>query len=285
MNTPATTAADLLQQGQPGQALAALTQDVRAHPNDSRLRVFMAQLLCVLGQWRRALTQLEVAAELDALAVPMKQVYGDAIRCEALRAEVFSGRRTPLVLGEPPAWLAWLAESLRMGSGGDWAQAETLRQRAFDSAPPLSGRLQGGQETHVFAWLADADMRLGPVLEAFVHGRYYWVPFERIGRIQLDPPEDLRDAVWMPAHLDLRPSGEVLALIPTRYPGSELSGDGALALARRTDWLEPTAGVWHGLGQRVLTTDQGDFALMDVRDIELNAPVADEVRATERQDG
>ena len=36
----------------------------------------------LLGQWERALNQLTVAAELDALAVPMKQVYGDAVRCE-----------------------------------------------------------------------------------------------------------------------------------------------------------------------------------------------------------
>lgn len=274
MNAPPSIAADLVQQGRPADALAALTQDIRARPGDSRLRVFMAQLLCVLGQWQRALTQLDVAAELDALAVPMKQVYGDAIRCEALRAEVFAGRRTPLVLGEPPAWLALLAESLRVGSSGDWTGADALRQRAFEAAPALAGNLQDSQASHAFTWLADADMRLGPVLEAFVHGRYYWVPFERMARVRIDPPEDLRDAVWMPAHLDLRPSGEVLALIPTRYPGSERSADGALALARRTEWMEPAPGVWHGLGQRVFATDAGDHALMDVRDIAWNEPGA-----------
>ncbi len=95
----------------------------------------MAQLLCVLGRWERALTQLDVAAELDALALPMKQVYGDAIRCEGLRAEVFAGRRTPLVLGEPPAWLALLIESLRLAGSGDAEQAEALRAAYFDDIP------------------------------------------------------------------------------------------------------------------------------------------------------
>lgn len=277
MSSRPDTAAELLQHARPLDALAALTEDVRARPTDSRQRVFMAQLLCVLGRWERALTQLDVAAELDALAVPMKQVYGDAIRCEALRAEVFAGRRTPLVLGEPPAWLALLAESLRLGGARESDQAEVLRQRAFDAAPGLAGHLQDAYGTHAFAWLADADMRLGPVLEAFVHGRYYWVPFERLARVRIEPPEDLRDAVWMPAHLDLRPEGEVLALIPTRYPGSELSKDGALALARRTEWSETAPGVWRGLGQRVLTTDQGDHALMDVREIVLDAPPVSDV--------
>ena len=48
----------------------------------------------VLGKWERALNQLTVAAELDALAIPMKQVYSDAIRCEGLRANVFAGKKT-----------------------------------------------------------------------------------------------------------------------------------------------------------------------------------------------
>lgn len=281
MSASTMTAAQWLQQAQPLDALTALTEEVRARPGDSRLRVFMVQLLCVLGRWERALTQLDVAAELDALAVPMKQVYGDAIRCEALRAEVFAGRRTPLVLGEPPAWLAPLAQSLRQGGGGDWAQADVLRQRAFDAAPGLTGRLHDDQGEHAFAWLADADMRLGPVLEAFVHGRYYWVPLERLARVRLDPPEDLRDAVWMPAHLDLRGGGEALALIPTRYPGSERCEEGVLALARRTEWVESAPGVWHGLGQRVLATDQGEYALMDVREIVLDEPIAEAVAETE----
>lgn len=271
MTTPSMSAADWLHEARPVEALAALTEEVRARPGDSRLRVFMAQLLCVLGRWERALTQLDVAAELDALALPMKQVYGDAIRCEGLRAEVFAGRRTPLVLGEPPAWLALLVESLRLAGAGDAAQAESLRQRAFDAAPAQAGRLEGGQGGEAFAWLADADMRLGPLFEAFVNGRYYWVPCERLARVRLDAPEDLRDAVWMPAHLDLRPAGEALALIPARYPGSEAAADGALALARRTEWLEAAPGVWHGLGQRVLATDQGEHALLDLRDIVFEA--------------
>ena len=270
---------EYLSQGDTGAALVALTEQVRAKPGDSSLRVFLAQLLCVLGQWERALTQLEVAADLDALAVPMKQVYGDAIRCEGLRADVFAGKRTPMIFGQPEEWLALLIESLRLAGAGEPAQAESLRQRAFDAAPALAGRLEGTQGSARFAWIADADMRLGPVLEAFINGRYYWVPCERVARLRLEPPEDLRDAVWMPAHLDLRPEGETLALIPARYPGSEAAVDGALALARRTEWLEAAPGVWHGLGQRVLTTDQGEHALLDLRDIVLNAPTPEEPAA------
>lgn len=261
------SAEELLKIGDTAGSLVALTEQVRARPGDSKARVFLAQLLCVLGRWERALNQLEVAAELDALAVPMKQVYGDAIRCEGLRADVFSGRRTPMVFGQPDEWLALLIESLLQGGrGGDAATVQSLRERAFENAPATSGRL----DSQAFEWIADADMRLGPVLEAYVNGRYYWVPFARLAKVTIEPPEDLRDCVWTPANLVFSNGGEALALIPTRYPGSEHATDGALQLARRTEWSEPQPGQWVGLGQRMLSTDAGDFALMDVREIVLN---------------
>ena len=93
--------AELLKSADPAAALKALSDEVRSKPADAKLRVFMAQLMCVTGQWERALNQLTVAAELDALAIPMKQMYGEAIRCEGLRADVFAGKRTPMVFGQP----------------------------------------------------------------------------------------------------------------------------------------------------------------------------------------
>src|SRR6185369_1940944 len=69
--------------------LAQLQSDVRRQPADGKLRVFLAQLLMVSGDWDRAVTQLSVAAELDAGALPMLHAYSAAIQCERLRADVF----------------------------------------------------------------------------------------------------------------------------------------------------------------------------------------------------
>lgn len=263
-------AAELLKAGDPVAALRALTEEVRAKPADTKLRVFLAQLLCVVGQWERALNQLTVAAEMDALAVPMKQVYGEAIKCEGVRAEVFAGKRTPMVFGQPDEWLALLIESLLRAGRGDGEMADDLRRRAFDAAPASAGAIDGV----AFDWLADGDMRLGPVLEAFVNARYYWIPFARIAEIRVEPPEDLRDCVWTPAHLQFENGGEALALIPTRYEGSQGSADGDLQLARKTEWIESRPEFWTGLGQRVLTSSIGEHALMDIRHISLGAGAA-----------
>jgi len=53
-----------------------------------------------------------------------------------------------------------------------------------------------------------------------------------------------------------------------RDEGTEKSSDGALQLARRTEWRELQPEVWVGLGQRMLSSSDGaEHALMDVREI------------------
>jgi len=259
------TAEENLREGEIATALKLLQDKVRAVPADAKPRIFLFQLLAVMGQWERALNQLDVAATLDASALAMAQMYREALRCELLRAEVFAGKRSPMIFGEPEQWLALLVESLLLTGRGQFAQAQKLRADAFDSAPGSPGRIDGV----AFDWIADADMRLGPILEAIVNGRYYWIPFSRLSRIDIDQPADLRDVVWMPAHFEFSNGGDAVGLIPSRYPGSETSADGAICLARKTVWEEMSPDVFHGLGQRVLTTSVGEHPLMDVRSIVL----------------
>lgn len=260
-------AEQVLRSGDPAGALAALQARVRDKPDDTGLRVFLFQLLCVLGQWERAQTQLEVCAQLDPAALAMRAMYRDALLCERVRSEVFQGRRSPMLFGEPEGWIALLIESLLRAGRGESAAAEKLRCNAFEQAPTTSGTL----DDQAFDWIADADMRLGPVLEAIVNGRYYWIPFSRLSRIDIEEPGDLRDAVWLPAHLRFSNGGEVMTLIPSRYPGSEAAADGLVALGRKTEWVESSPGVFQGRGQRLIATDAGEYPLLDIRHIVLHA--------------
>ena len=251
----------LIREGKLPEALAALQQEVRAKPADAKNRVFLFQLLSVLGDWDRALTQLNVAAEMDPATLLMAQVCRPALACEALRAEVFAGRKTPLVLGEPQPWVAWMIEAMAASAGGNTARAAELRAKALDAAPAVAGSIDG----QAFQWIADADSRLGPLLEAIVEGKYYWIPFSHIKRIDLEPPADLRDLVWAPARFTWVNKGQTVGLIPSRYAGSEESSDSAIRLARRTDWTEGAGGEYRGLGQRLLATDAGEFPLLQTR--------------------
>jgi type VI secretion system protein ImpE len=258
---------ELLRRGEPEAALPALQARVRAQPADSKLRVFLFQLLCVLGHWERARDQLKALGELDAGSFPLVHLYGAAITCELLRREVFTGERTPVMLGEPLPWLALLLQALAAEAQGKRAEAKALRADALEQADAVPGTVDG----EAFEWIADADSRLGPVCEAVIEGRYYWVPFERLRVVALEAPSDLRDVLWMPAHLGLVNGGEAAALIPARYPGSESDPDGLIRLARKTEWEEVAAETFHGKGQRMLATDANEYSLLNVRRIELQS--------------
>ncbi|MCD2517126.1 virulence protein SciE type [Massilia sp. G4R7] len=251
----------LIKEGKLAEALAALQGQVRSEASNARHRIFLFQLLAVMGQWGRALTQLNVAGELDATALAMVQTYREAIQCEALRAEIFAGKRAPLIFGEPQDWLGLLVEALRIETA-DPAGAAALREQAYEAAPTTSGSIDGA----AFAWLMDADRRLGPVLEAVVNGRYFWIPFSRIAKIEIDAPSDLRDTVWTAATFTWANGAQAVGLIPTRYDGSAESPDDAVRLARRTEWEGE-----RGLGQRMFASDSADYALMDVRAIAFDA--------------
>lgn len=256
-----------LQEGNLSDALIQLQNQVKKDPANAKLRTFLFQLLAVLGEWDRSLTQLNVSGDLDAANLAMVQTYREAIACEVLRKQIFQGSKTPLVFGQPSQWIALLQQALKLNAEGQHQEAQILRDQAFELAPVTSGTING----EAFEWLADADVRLGPVLEAIINGRYYWIPFQQIQEIQQEEPADLRDVIWMPAHFVWTNGGDAFGLIPTRYPNSETAEDSALRLARKTEWTELNDNTFIGLGQRLLSTNENDYALMDIREIKFNA--------------
>ena len=252
-----TRLADLLAEGQ---------DSVRGDPANAKRRVMLFQLMILSGQWDRALTQLYVIKEMDADAGDFVRTYREVIRCELFRKEVFAGMKTPLVLGEPQEWIAKLAEAVRLLGEGKVEEAAALRVAAFEAAPAVPGRING----EPFQWIADADMRLGPVCEAIVNGKYYWIPFERLSRIEVESPSDLRDLIWAPARLTFVNGGEQVAFLPARYPGSEAAEDDDVRLSRKTQWRDLGSDTHVGMGQRMFATDVGETAILEARSVELN---------------
>ena len=263
-------AEQLLAAGEPAQALPLLQAEVRQQPANVKLRIFLFQLLCVLGQWPRAATQLEVCGELDALALPMVNTYREALKCELVREAVFAGKTTPMLLGQPQEWVAWLVEALQADARGDAAAATRLRAQAFELAPASAGTLNGER----FEWIADADSRLGPMLEIIVNGRYGWLPFGALRKLTIEPPEDLRDFVWAPAHLEFPNGGDSVALVPSRYPVAGVAASGRELLARSTEWHALAADQYAGRGQRVLATSGQEIGLLAVRELRLDTATA-----------
>jgi type VI secretion system protein ImpE len=270
-------AENFLKSGDLDGALTALQADVRADASNSNLRIFLFQLLCVRGEWKRAIAQLKVSAEMDAEAVAMAQTYREGIVCEVYREKVFLGEKDPLIFGEPAEWIALMVEAIKSNAAGKHDQAAKIRARAFEAAPTISGKVNG----QAFEWIADADMRLGPLLEVIVNGRYFWMPFTAISMIEFEDPKDLRDSVWTPANINLANGGDIVALLPTRYAGTIDKGGPAEKLARSTNWIDLGADTFAGIGQRLFATDFGDIALMDMRLLEMTNSEADQISVGE----
>ena len=257
--------AELVRAGRLEEGLSALQTEIRSKPENVELRVFLFQLNCVVGRLDKALTQLQVLASLNADTMLLAQIFRPVITCELLRREVFAGRRTPVVFGEPTEWIGWMIRANELVAQGEFEAAAELRSQAFEAAPPSPGKVNG----EPCEWIADADSRLGPVLEAMIEGQYYWVPFCRIQRLETEAPTDMRDLVWIPAQFTFVNGGTVPGHIPTRYPGTEESTDGPLRLVRKTEWLQHAGETCLGLGQRVLATDASEYPLLACRTVEL----------------
>jgi type VI secretion system protein ImpE len=241
--------------------LAALQQAIRNDAASSKLRIHLFQLLCVMGQWQRALSQLQLCAQMDVKALPMAQTYREAIRMELFRAEVFAGKRTPQVMGQPPKWIGPLIEALKIESGGDAKGAAALRERAMEEAEPRPCKVDGVP----VEWFCDGDARLGPVLEIIANGQYYWLPFESCQGVLIEAPVDLRDLVWAPGEVMLPNEGRIPVLIPTRYPGTDASESDALRRSQSTEWKEIADDTWIGLGQRTWMSDIGEHPLLNTK--------------------
>lgn len=280
------TTKDYIRAGKLEEALASLQSEVRSNPADAKLRTFLFQLLCLRGSWDRAMTQLKVLSEMNNDTLMLARIFEPVLGCEVLRAEIFAGKRKPILLGEPLEWVGNLVRANELIGKGELVAARALRDAAFEAAPATPGKITldprgstgstptaDGEGALPFEWIADSDPRMGPVLEAIVEGHYYWIPFCRISRIVLEAPTDLRDLVWTPAQFVWANGGEASGHIPTRYPGTETSEDGALRMARRTEWVDRGEGYSLGLGQRILATDGGEFSLLECRDIVLTPVV------------
>jgi type VI secretion system protein ImpE len=218
-------------------------------------------LLCISGEWDKAQIQLRALAQLSPEAQMLAVAYSQAIDAEKLRAQVFAGAAPPALLVSSSGWAGDLTAALSALCQGRIEDAEALRDKAFEAAPDTPGDLDGTP----FEWIADGDARFGPALEAIIAGQWGLVPFDAVEKVESEGPKDLRDIVWLPVQLAFKTGQSVAALLPARYPGTELSQDTALRLTRGTDWVDQPWGQ-AGVGQHEWSLSDGaDVGILSLR--------------------
>ncbi|MGB3432628.1 type VI secretion system accessory protein TagJ [Achromobacter sp.] len=202
-----------------GHTLAHTIEDtviqVRKNPAQVSLRWMLFQLLCLEGEWERALTQLQIWASLDTRHLREAQMLRELLRAESYRAEVMEGRKQPGWLDQPPRWASLLIQAAEAMRAEDPRQTDMLRTQALDLAPDEPGHANPGP---TFGWISDSDSRLGPMCELMFSGGYRWIPFSRIASLSFPPVTAALDLVWRPCSVTLRDL-TVLNTYPTGTPG------------------------------------------------------------------
>ncbi|MFJ3461296.1 type VI secretion system accessory protein TagJ [Achromobacter spanius] len=261
---PQTESRESLHQMLHGRPLAEAIEDamgkIQRQPASVRLRWLLFQLLCINGDWIRAIKQLQVWASLSTDHLRTAQVMRELLRAEAYRCEVFKGAKEPGWLDAPDAWSTRLAEANVAMAAGDFPRADPLRSAALDDAPASAGHANPGE---AFNWITDSDTRLGPHCELYFSGGYRWVPFSRIARLSFPPVQEALDLIWRQCKVTLCDQTELSAYMPARYPVSR-DDDDAIKLATVTRWTDHGDTTVAGAGQRTWTTDAGEIAMLSV---------------------
>jgi len=264
-------AREFLKIGDLTHAIEHAQQDVRARPMDTQDRMFLFELLCFAGQWDRATRQLDTLAELSA-----DRVTGDVVLCRELlganveRDQFLSAGKHPRFFIEPPPTVATTLDAWDRLRAGDLTEAAQRLEQSDTARSPVRGRLgEAG-----FDDFRDTDDALADVLEAFARGVYYWVPWEDIQYLDVQPPRCLRDLLWAPARIALAQGvlGEIY--VPCLYPGSAGQSDDRIRLGHKTDWVDAGAGLSRGIGLKTFLADDAFRTIFELRDLHFDSSPA-----------
>jgi len=232
---------ELYQAGRLGDAIKALSAELRDHPTDTRRRTFLFELLCFAGEFERADKQLEVLGQAGPESEIGVLLYRSALYAERQRQDLFERGEFPTSQSE---------EGDEAGRGG------TANGKGF-------------------SFFSDADPRTGAKLELFAAGNYLLLPLEHVAAIEIPPPKKLRDLIWTPAAVRTTPAfkgtelGEVL--LPVLAPFSWRHPDEMVRLGRMTVWEQRDGSEYQvPFGQKVWLVDEEEIPFLELRALEFN---------------
>jgi type VI secretion system protein ImpE len=130
-----------------------------------------------------------------------------------------------------------------------------------------------------FEGLRDTDTALAFFLEAFVHDRYVWLPFEALRELVIPAPRSLFDLLWTPVLVTTWEGLSLNCYLPVLYPESFLHADDRIKLGRMTDWTSMGSAIARGVGQHVLQAGPDEWALLDIRAVVFTPAAAGETGA------
>lgn len=233
-------------------------QQVKTTPQNAEARKALFKIYCVEGLWAKALIQLQTLVLMDESFRKQGELYKNLVLSEMQRCQVLTGERSAATLGgPPPPWICRLTEANRLQALGKTAESDRARSEAFAQARCSHGSSDAGE----FAWIADSDGRLGPVMEFIFAGGYRWVPFSDLKNLTVSPPVDILHLLWVPAILK-QGEEECHGYIPARYPIHSEDKQN-IKLGFQSQWRQLSDILTVASGRKVLITDQSELSILE----------------------
>jgi type VI secretion system protein ImpE len=233
---------ELLSEGKLQEAIQSLGAEVRDHPDDTRRRTFLFELLCFAGEFSRAEKHLSLLSDSNPDAAMGALMYRSALSAERKRQAFFEDKH-------------------------------------YEDSPVPAKWRSGTINVEKFRSIEDIDPRIGPRLEVFIAGEYVWLPFAHIGSLTMEPPRYLRDLLWSSATVTAGPAmegkdfGEVL--MPVLYPFSASHERDSVKLGRETDFvLAPVDPIEIPYGQKLFVLDEDRLIpILEIRSLQFDDSV------------
>jgi type VI secretion system protein ImpE len=257
------TAKDLMKAGRLSDARRVLIEEVKSAPTDVGKRTLLFQVLAMGGEWDKALIHLDMISTQDPTRSVGVHTYLSIIEAEKERLKVVQRMRQPSILPEPPAYIGIYLEYLDALKANKFDDAKGLMEQIDKQKPMVSGTLNSKE----FNGFYDTDARLYPFLEAFVHERYVWIPFESIRELVIHEPRTSFDLIWVTAGITTWEGLTMNCCLPVVYPETFLYENEQAKLGRLTDWAPLGGGFSKALGQHVFQVGDEETAILDIREV------------------
>ncbi len=263
--------AELIKAGRLEEARGILTEEIKAKPADTARRTLLFQVLALCGEWDRAFKHLDMISSLDTARAIAVSAYKDILRAQEDRRKVCLFSKLPSFLTDAPPYFETYWDACANLIKGELKKSAALFDEAAGTRPKISGVFNRKN----FSGIWDTDSMLAFFLEAFVHDRYVWIPFEALREIIITEPKSLLDLIWIPASITTWEGLTANCNLPVLYPDSELSESAEIRLGRMTDWEDLGGKFAKGMGQHVLQIGENDVPLLEIKEITFNFPQKD----------
>ncbi|MBO0697462.1 MAG: hypothetical protein J2P46_03645 [Zavarzinella sp.] len=256
---------DLFQEARLDEAVVAQAAVVRDRPDDIGERLLLCALLAYTGDRGVVREQLEPLLSGPPEIGAYVAEWRDLVAADDAR----HGGAAPEFMIDPPPHVLRRLEAYRNLVAGRSEGVHEMTDAAEELAPWVEGYVDG----RAFDGWRDADDLLGPILELFHAGRYFWLPVDQVRTVRLGDEDDLRDRLYRPATVRLADGRDWEVFLPTLYAGTVDHPEEGIRSGAGIDWVE-RAGLMRGVGARLFLFGEEELTAEEFRHVEVRRAYA-----------